>query len=423
MKTLETTPDEKRRKFLLVLPLLTLPFILLIVWALTGDPKDAAATNPVGSKVNMALPDASFDQDKPQDKMSFYAQAAVDSNRRSEQTKNDPYLSSAPTISHGSSNFNPYGPQGINPAIYGNQGYSDPNEAQLYRKLSELNTALNQPAAPAANPYGYTPAGNGTSAVSKSDLNRLENMMNMMQQGAPAGDPEMQQINSMLEKIVDIQHPELAKDKLKNAGDRSRGKIYAVTTRADENVVTVMNGPPSAQGKQQAYGGFYSLTDATPQEQVNTIAAVVHDNQTIVSGSIVKMRLSSDIMIRGELIPKDNFVFGQAQISGERLTIEINSIRYKGAIYPVNLSVCDLDGMEGIHIPGAISRDVAKENGTDALQGLGINSFDPNLATQAASAGIELSKNLIKKKVKLVKITLKAGYKLLLKDDKAEEIN
>ncbi|MET7000730.1 conjugative transposon protein TraM [Chitinophaga defluvii] len=421
MKTLENNPEEKQRKFLLFLPLLTVPFILLIAWAFSSSPKEEKH-KPEDSKVNMALPDATFDGDRPQDKMSFYAKAEADSNRRSEQNKNDPYLNSAP-IAGGSTNFNPYGPQGMNPSLSTMPGYTDPREAQMYRKLSELNTALNQPSPVAANPFGFPQSSNGASSVSKSDLDRLENMMAMMQQGSASGDPEMQQINSMLEKIVDIQHPELAKDKLKNASEQTKGKIYAVTAKNDDNVVTVMNAPVAKKSKQPTQADFYSLPESAIAEQANTISAVVHDNQTIVSGSIVKMRLTSDIMIRGELVPKDNFVFGQAQINGERLTIEINSIRHNGSIYPVNLSVCDMDGMQGIHIPGAITRDIAKENGTDALQGLGINSFDPNLATQAASAGIELSKNLIKKKVKLVKITLKAGYKLLLKDDKQEQIN
>jgi hypothetical protein len=35
---------------------------------------------------------------------------------------------------------------------------------------------------------------------------------------------------------------------------------------------------------------------------------------------------------------------------------------------------------------------------------------------QAANAGIQAAKSLISKKVKLVKVTVKAGYKILLKD-------
>jgi hypothetical protein len=40
------------------------------------------------------------------------------------------------------------------------------------------------------------------------------------------------------------------------------------------------------------------------------------------------------------------------------------------------------------------------------------------LGAQAASAGIDAAKGLIRKKAKLVKVTVKAGYRVLLKDEK-----
>ena len=82
----------------------------------------------------------------------------------------------------------------------------------------------------------------------------------------------------------------------------------------------------------------------------------------------------------------------------------------------MQLSVYDLDGMEGIYIPGAITRDVAKGSADRALQGI-INTLGPSLGAQAASAGIEAAKTLLTKKVKQVKVTVKAGYQVLLKDD------
>jgi hypothetical protein len=43
--------------------------------------------------------------------------------------------------------------------------------------------------------------------------------------------------------------------------------------------------------------------------------------------------------------------------------------------------------------------------------------MDPSLGAQAASAGIQAAKTLISKKVKLVKVTVKAGYQVLLRDN------
>jgi uncharacterized protein YunC (DUF1805 family) len=84
----------------------------------------------------------------------------------------------------------------------------------------------------------------------------------------------------------------------------------------------------------------------------------------------------------------------------------------------VDLSVFDMDGMSGIHIPGAITRDAAKQSGQQAIQSVGVTSFDQSIGAQAASAGIELGRNLLSKKVKLIKVTVKAGYQVLLRDEK-----
>lgn len=417
MKTITPAIEQRQRRFAAFLPLFTVPFITLMFWTLGGGRTNKTkAEGDTKSKVNMEIPDANFEKKQPSDKMSFYAQALLDSAKKRELSQNDPYINqpgNPPSTALGTFYYTP----GI--GTYGGGNYTDPNEAKIYGKLNELNTALNQQAPPIAPSYG--PMDAKSYGQSNLDLDRLQSMMTMMQEGQTSSDPEMQQINGMLEKILDIQHPERAQEKLSSVQAKNRGQVYAVSANIEENPISIIEKTEGAKKRQS--NGFYGLNETRDVAENNSIAAVVHDNQTIVSGSIVKLRLVTDIMIGNELIPKDNFLFGQATISGERLKIEINSIRYNNSIYPVKLTVYDLDGMDGVHIPGAISRDVAKESGTDVMQGLGINSFDPNLATQAASAGIELSKNLIKRKVKLVKVTLKSGYRLLLKDDKQQNSN
>ena len=135
------------------------------------------------------------------------------------------------------------------------------------------------------------------------------------------------------------------------------------------------------------------------------------------------MRLLNDIYINGVLIPKENFVFGTAALNGERLGITINSIRYKTSLLPVELSVFDMDGLNGIYIPGAIARDVAKQSTDRAVQDVGFTSLNPSVGVQAASAGIEAAKTLFSKKIKLIKVTVKAGYHVLLRDEKQNQSN
>src|SRR5690606_34709983 len=133
----------------------------------------------------------------------------------------------------------------------------------------------------------------------------------------------------------------------------------------------------------------------------NAISAVIHQDQVLVNGSTVKLRLTQDVTIGGVHIPKDNFLFGVASLSGERLGVKINSIRYGESLFPVELTVYDMDGLGGIYIPGAITRDVAKESAARSTQGIGLTSLDPSLGAQAAGAGIEAARTLFNKKVKL----------------------
>ncbi len=110
-------------------------------------------------------------------------------------------------------------------------------------------------------------------------------------------------------------------------------------------------------------------------------------------------------------------MYGTASLNGERLTIAINSIRYQNALLPMALSVYDMDGMAGIYVPGAIKRDVAKQSTDNALQSIALNSLDPSIGAQAATAEIQTAKTLISNKVKLARVTVKAGYHVLLKDN------
>ncbi len=75
-----------------------------------------------------------------------------------------------------------------------------------------------------------------------------------------------------------------------------------------------------------------------------------------------------------------------------------------------------MDGLPGIYIPGAITRDVAKQSADNGLQLMELTSIDPSVKAQVAAAGISTVKTMLSRKVKQVKVMVKAGYKVLLKD-------
>ena len=127
-------------------------------------------------------------------------------------------------------------------------------------------------------------------------------------------------------------------------------------------------------------------------DTINTLRAIIHETQTIVNGATVKMRLVQDAYINGTKIPNGNFIYGTASLNNERLKVETNSIRFGNSLYPVKLKAFDLDGLEGICIPGAIANELVKQSSDNALQNIGMMSLDPTLTEQVASAGITAAK-------------------------------
>ncbi|RZK37223.1 MAG: conjugative transposon protein TraM [Pedobacter sp.] len=421
MEKNEMTPKMRRnRKFMLVLPLLVLPFITLAFWALGGGRMQAAEAASTESKgFNLNLPDANLKEDKAMDKMRYYEQAQKDSARMRQLQQDDPArLSGGQPEAFGNPFRDKNAAGGLNSSVATSGYAADNNTENIYRKLELLNKELNKPA-PAivngSNAQASVPRG-GT-AVGSADVEKLEKMMQAMGQ-SDGEDPELQQLNTMLEKIMDIQHPGRVKEKLDQVKQARQQQSYTVSTGGDK-AVTLLDNTIYAQNTES---GFYGLEENMQDTTIqNAIPAVIHETQTLINGSIVKLRLQADINVNGILIPKDSFVFGTAALSGERLGIEITNIRYGNSIFPVALEVFDMDGMGGIHIPGAITRDVAAQSADRNVQGIGLTSLDPTWQAQAASAGIETAKTLFSKKVKLIKVTVKAGYQVLLRDGRQKQ--
>jgi hypothetical protein len=149
MEQKQSTPKAARqRKFLLVLPLMVLPFLTLFFWALGGGKAGAASAEETERKgINQNLPDAKIKDEHELNKMSYYDQAAIDSVKLRQQIKSDPYY-----IHHGGSDSvlhqNPLTLQRDSlvsrPALLSEDNFRRTNEAKVYKKLAQLKMAVNQ---------------------------------------------------------------------------------------------------------------------------------------------------------------------------------------------------------------------------------------------------------------------------------------
>lgn len=425
---------DAKEKFLLIVPLLVLPFVSFGFYVLGGGAGKQKSNAKAGLKVgfNTKLPKANL-KDEKRNKMQFYEQAAKDSARFKEMMRSDPYFKRNAQELHGSHDSLAMLPSDKD---FGSGTFTgkllqqkDPNEEKVYAKIAQLNAQLEK--SKRINQGDDTDRLNqlvkGTPSVHSPEVDRLETMMRKMKEPS-SPDTEMQQINAMLDKIMDIQNPDRVKDKMRQESGLKKTKVYPVTTTRSSISISVLEGQKTdaTDSIVAAYASsinkhnrFFSLENVAEaeNEMLGSIRATIDEAQTVVSGAIVELRLQDDVYIKGILIPKGNSVYGVASLNGERLEVNIASVRYKNYVLPVSLSVYDLDGLPGFYVRGSIGRDVSKQSTDQAVQSLSLASLDPSLAAQATSAGIEAAKSLLSKKVKLVQVTLKPGYKVLLRDN------
>lgn len=404
----------KKRKALLVLPLLALPFVTLAFWSLGGGKGVNRAQAEQKQGLNTSLPGAQL-SGTSLDKMSIYNKAASDSLALKSQLRYDPFAGN--TIPAKADTIQPKQKTTAASSLIPNT-YTDPNEVKVRSKLAQLEQNLNQPVSQA------TPLNNTQDDPAIGT--QLGHLQQAMQQMSPNNepDPQMQQMNAMLEKILDIQHPERLQEKLHDQSLKNRGRVYPVN-RPDVQSNAGMPGGYSSITAPFGFAanGFYGLDEnvAADSSVLPAIPAVVQETQTVTSGATIKLRLTEDVMVNGTLIPQNNFVYGSCNVDGERLKISITGIRFDNSLFPVSLTVYDLDALEGIRVPGAIGRDASKEGADRAVQSMQLMSLDPSIGAQAASAGLEAVKGFASKKVKLVRVTVKAGYPVLLMDGKAKQ--
>jgi conjugative transposon TraM protein len=411
----------RKRKMMLVMPLLAIPFITMAFWALGGGKGDQHTDTSASTGLNLNLPDAQLKEDNSANKLSFYDKADKDSMKLEEMMRNDPYYSlqrdsmvrpvneiEQMSIST-ASKYN----QRLNTSPY-DANQNNPEE-KLIQRLNQLQQQINTP----STKQNETVAAIGTQEDEfESQMSKLENMMQNMSEGNPE-DPEMQQLSNTMDKILDIQHPQRVKDRLKEKSQLHKETVFPVTKYSREVSMSLLD---TGRRKSNTQIGFYTANvNAEAEEDDNSIEAIVPAGTTLVNGAILRLRLATAIYVNGILIPRNTIISGQAALDNERLQVEINNIRYNNSLIPVKLEVFDLDGLPGIYIPGAISRDVAKQSADNSLQLLELTSLDPSLKAQAAAAGVNTVKNLLSRKVKQVKVEVKAGYRVLLRDKNIQQ--
>lgn len=165
--------------------------------------------------------------------------------------------------------------------------------------------------------------------------------------------------------------------------------------------------------------GFITAAGNETITDKNSIRASVYQTVTISNGKELQLRLQEPMRAGNILIPANTVLTGSAKIGGERLHITITSIQYADNVIPVEMEVYDMDGIQGIFVPNSDEVTAMKEIAANMGMSMGssITITDDAGSQLAADLGrslIQGTSQFFSKKMREVKVTLKAGYKVLL---------
>ena len=208
------------------------------------------------------------------------------------------------------------------------------------------------------------------------------------------------------------------------AGQNGTGKAAVAVQAARLQTVSGLQQPLSDAEFMRAYSrprnyGFNTAVGDGYAIGKNTIRACIHEDQTIMDGQTVKLRLLEPLQAGNLVIPQNTLVSGTGKVQGERLDIAVSSIEYRGNLLPVELAVYDSDGIKGLSVPSSLEQEAAKEALANIGGGLGTSiSFAQSAGQQIA---MDLTRGVMQggsqylaKKFRTVKVHLKAGYELML---------
>ena len=405
------TPQEKRRRAKFVIyPLFFLMFagFILLIYSPT-DKEKAEAEKGRGFNTEIPSPEETRMEGN---KVSAYEQEALAKKERKRRNtfqemaelfnRNKAGNDSVPPVDSGANLELPSGPETVpvhNPARSSTSAYRDMNRS--------LNTI-------------YTPK---ETSREKELLRRIEELEKKRTGEQQVEGQSLEEKMALMEKSYELAARYNGKQTttVSTVEDRKERKAARPVKQVRHQVVSSLSQPVSGghliAGERNT--GFHTPVGKVLARDKNTIAACVHGTQTVSDGQLLHIRLLEPMAVDDRFIPKGTVLTGGTRIQGERLDILIETVEYRGAVIPVELEVYDADGQQGILVPNSMEYDAAREIAANMGSSLGSSI---NISTDAgAQIASDVGKGVIQgvsqyitKKMRTVKITLKAGHRLLL---------
>jgi conjugative transposon TraM protein len=428
----ELTPAElQKRKKMLVMPLIFLVFAAAMWFIFAPSDKDKKqAQQGIGFNADLPMPKdggligdkkGAYEQEamknKEQEKMrslqdfSFTLGEAEAEQSQEEQERQSKTAPKPPDYYE-----KPTGKGSSRPS----SGSSVQSSVNAYQDINkQLGAWYDQPA---------TGEDEQSKLAVESRIQELEGKLDEETQRKRAQEEQLQFMEKsyqMAAKYMPQQQGAPVQNPAGRASSGTSGKtVVQPVKQVRQSVVSLLSAPMDNAEFAQAYSkprnlGFLTAAGNEGMEDKNTIRACVYQTITLTTGKELQIRLLEPMRAGDILIPANTVVTGACRITGERMDVTINSIQYADNIIPVELLIYDTDGQRGIFVPGNDEVKAAKEVASTLANSAGSSiMISDNAGSQlAADMGkglIQGTSQYVSKKMSVVKITLKANYRILL---------
>lgn len=216
-----------------------------------------------------------------------------------------------------------------------------------------------------------------------------------------------------------------AKDAAASPKISTQKEDFVSFTSAKKNIVSALYREPSdstflANWSETRNRGFYKAGSTQQLVQPkNSIKACVDETQTVIGETGVRLRLLETAQTLSHTIPKGTIVTANAKYQNGRLQLKVTSVELDGNIIPVEITIYDLDGQQGLHVPYSPEMNALTEMAGNMSQQSGTSLMLTQSAGQQVAA--DLSRGVVQgisgyfaKKVRTPKVTIKAGHQVFL---------
>jgi conjugative transposon TraM protein len=385
----------KQNKTLLFLPLLLMPFVVLIFYILGGG---EGTGNKAGNTTATSLQGANYSIPEAESSIAIQDKLEAYQQQRERASTRDYRILEELDSTHrpGQSLFLPEDSVEEIPGGLEEVGLNADISNNLLAHIRQKEEEINRELYPAQNPrlsIRNPVKESGEKPVEREYQSGLNNYQKKVDRNHQQ--PSLDMLKTGIEELDNVFDENLV---LSAQNDSLRFQMQQINTRLQE---LEKQETSSFTLEKQTFSGF-----GKEQPETSLVKAEIYETTTVLDGNRVKLRLLEDTWLDGKKIARNSFIYGICKINNERLHISITRFPVEEDFVPVDLAIHDLDGLPGLYVPDNAVRKVSQEVGSSTNTS-SLFGFTNDPLTYAGVRTADRTAQTLLKRVRLKKVTVK----------------